>query len=202
MSLYPFFELENYLYPHSHHARSYSPHQRPSRLLDQHFGLGLSPQEFPSLEAMVAIPSQRCPRNYLRPWRAEASKRDSGSVVAFDKDKFQVNLDVQQFKPEEITVKLTGENTVTIEGKHEETEDEHGFISRHFVRRYVLPKNCDVGQLQSKLSSDGVLTISAPTVNQSIEHKEIPIQQTGQPVRRAVEKKTDEQKTAEKIAED
>nr|BAD91165.1 small heat shock protein 23 [Gastrophysa atrocyanea] len=200
MSLYPFFDLEDYVNPHSRSYATHQPHHRASRLLDQHFGLGLAPQEFPALEVMT-LPSTRCTRhNYLRPWRAETSKRDSGSVVSFDNNKFQVNLDVQQFKPEEITVKLTGENTVTIEGKHEETEDEHGFISQAFVRRYVLPKHCDAGQIQSKLSSDGVLTISAPTVDQKIEHKEIPIQQTGQPVKRAVEKKTDEK--TEKIAED
>ncbi|XP_023023353.2 protein lethal(2)essential for life-like [Leptinotarsa decemlineata] len=180
MSLYPFFD--DYYYQR--------PTHRPSRLLDQHFGLGLSPDDF--LEALT-VPRMvaRCPAGYMRPWRTELSRQDTGSTVSLDKDRFQANLDVQQFKPEEITVKLTDENTITIEGKHEEKQDDHGFISRHFVRRYVLPKNCDPSQLQSKLSSDGVLTITAPTKNQEIEHKEIPIQQTGQPAKSIGEKKSE-----------
>lgn len=73
----------------------------------------------------------------------------------------QVILDVQQFSPEEITVK-TRDNFVIVEAKHEEKQDEHGFISRHFIRRYVLPTTHDVMQVTSNLSSDGVLTITAP----------------------------------------
>lgn len=178
MSLYPFFD------------RSYN-YYRPSRISDQHFGLGLSPEDF--LEPLTLL-SLQGPGGYLRPWRSESSKGDTGSTVSIDKNKFQANLDVQQFKPEEITVKLSGDNIVTIEGKHEEKEDEHGFISRHFVRKYVLPKNCNTSQLQSKLSSDGILTITAPTVDaKEGEHKTIPIQQTGEPAKRITQKSENEQ---------
>lgn len=169
---------------------------RPSRLLDQHFGLGLTPEE---LVESVILPQLllQSPTGYVRPWRTSASRLDTGSTVSYDKNHFRANLDVQQFKPEEITVKLTGENELTIEGKHEEKEDEHGFISRHFIRKYVLPKNCDTNQLQSKLSSDGILTITAPTIGKEIEHKEIPIQMTGKPVKGVEEKKKTEQEKPE-----
>lgn len=73
----------------------------------------------------------------------------------------QVILDVQQFSPDEITVK-TVDNYVTVEAKHEERQDEHGYISRHFVRRYVLPPSHDLVNVTSTLSSDGVLTVTAP----------------------------------------
>jgi len=73
----------------------------------------------------------------------------------------QVILDVQQFSPDEITVK-TIDNQVIIEAKHEEKQDEHGYISRQFVRRYVLPSSHDLANVTSTLSSDGVLTITAP----------------------------------------
>ena len=69
-----------------------------------------------------------------------------------------------------------------IEGKHEEKQDNEGFVSRHFVRRYVLPKEYDVQQVVSTLSSDGVLTVKAPPpANQAIEAKErvVQIQHTG-----------------------
>ncbi|CAG9768147.1 unnamed protein product [Ceutorhynchus assimilis] len=101
--------------------------------------------------------------------------------ITFDKDQFQANIDVQQFTPEEITVKVEGDNTVIVEGKHEEKKDQHGYISRHFVRRYVLPQDCEVKKLQSKLSSDGVLSISAPKKPETPkqEYREIPIVRTG-----------------------
>lgn len=68
---------------------------------------------------------------------------------------------MQQFKPEEITVKTTDEHII-VEGKHEEKPDEHGQISRHFVRLYQLPKDIIADDIKSTLSSDGVLTVTAP----------------------------------------
>lgn len=73
----------------------------------------------------------------------------------------QVILDVQQFSPDEIVVK-TVDNNVIVEAKHEEKKDEHGYISRHFIRRYILPSCHDPLEVTSSLSSDGVLTITAP----------------------------------------
>ncbi|KAJ8928557.1 hypothetical protein NQ314_018875 [Rhamnusium bicolor] len=162
---------------------------RPSRILDQHFGLPLDHDDF---LAPLTVPRMviRCPAGYLRNWRSSASQQDIGSTVTSDKDKFQANLDVQQFKPEEISVKVTGDNTITIEGKHEEKPDEHGHIYRHFIRRYVLPKDCNMNKIESKLSSDGVLTISAPkTSAMEIDYKDIPITHTGEPVKQIEQKK-------------
>jgi crystallin alpha B len=74
---------------------------------------------------------------------------------------FKVCVDVQQFKPYEITVR-TDNNVVTVEGRHDERKDSHGFVSRQFSRRYTLPANCNPYGVSSELSSDGVLTIKAP----------------------------------------
>lgn len=173
---------------------------RPSRLLDQHFGVGL---DLDDLLSPLTHPSDiralsRCPTGYYRPWRSTASGNDTGSTVIANKDGFQVKLDVQQFKPEEITVKVTGKNTVTIEGKHEEKQDEHGYISRHFVRKYVLPDGHDINNVVSNLSSDGVLSITAPKIGEeNNEHREIRIQQTGQPAK-AIKNKTEDQSTQKK----
>lgn len=80
-------------------------------------------------------------------------------------------LDVQQFSPDEISVK-TVDNQVVVEAKHEEKQDEHGYISRHFIRRYVLPPSHDLVNVASTLSSDGVLTITAPKKVRSIEQRQ------------------------------
>lgn len=68
-----------------------------------------------------------------------------------------------------------------VEGKHEERADDLGLISRHFTRRYALPKGFNMSDVMSTLSSDGVLTIKVPPVNKTPEVKEkvIPIQITG-----------------------
>ncbi|XP_047540702.1 protein lethal(2)essential for life-like [Vanessa atalanta] len=156
--------------------------ERPRRLIDQHFGLGLTPDD---LLGVVTGPMVN--REYYRPWRhLAAAARDVGSSIKNDKDKFQVNLDVQHFNPEEISVK-TADGYIVVEGKHEEKKDQHGFISRQFTRRYAIPEGCTPETVESRLSSDGVLTITAPRkVPPAVQgERAVPITQTG-PVRKEV----------------
>ncbi|XP_023018949.2 alpha-crystallin B chain-like [Leptinotarsa decemlineata] len=103
----------------------------------------------------------------------DLSQRDA---VIQDKEKFQVKLDVQDFKPEEIVVKTLNGNAIQIEAKHEEKHGEDkGFISKHLIRRFVLPRGHDLQNAVSSLSSDGVLTITAPKKIQEANEKVIPI---------------------------
>lgn len=96
------------------------------------------------------------------------------------KDGFQVSMDVAHFKPSELNVRVVDDNIV-VEGKHEEREDDHGYISRHFLRRYTLPKGYDPCKVMSSLSSDGVLTVMAPKpqLEEKPNERRIQIQQTG-----------------------
>ncbi|KAK9883314.1 hypothetical protein WA026_001494 [Henosepilachna vigintioctopunctata] len=157
----------------------------PSRLLDQHFGVCLDDEDIFSAPSILDRKLRRALLGspYLRNWKPRRASRETGSLLSSDKNAFRVNLDVQQFSPEEITVKATGDNQITIEGKHEEKEDEHGYISRHFVRKYTIPKGHDITKVVSKLSSDGVLSITAPKVDSTSSVREIPIVQTGAPSR-------------------
>jgi len=99
-----------------------------------------------------------------------------------DDNHFEVKLDVQQFTPEELTVKMV-DNFMVIEGKHEEKQDEHGFISRQFVRRYAIPEDVKQDEITCNLSSDGVLILSAPRHIEQPKTKErsLTINFTGQP---------------------
>ncbi|XP_029161017.1 protein lethal(2)essential for life-like isoform X6 [Nylanderia fulva] len=140
-----------------------------SRLLDQHFGTGLLRDDL--ISNFTGLGLNRAPlrsiigNTYYRPWRNVARQNSSGSsTIQLDNDTFQVILDVQQFSPDEISVK-TVDNHVIVEAKHEEKQDEHGYISRHFIRRYVLPPSHDLVNVTSTLSSDGVLTVTAPKKN-------------------------------------
>ncbi|XP_065089953.1 protein lethal(2)essential for life-like [Ochlerotatus camptorhynchus] len=131
-----------------------------SHLPDQHFGHVVATEDLAhALNTLHA----RTRHGYRRPWNlpSSASRQDAGSTVQTLDDRFEINLDVQQFTPEEISVQAT-DQYITIEAKHEEKQDEHGHISRHFVRRYVLPSGYDSDQIVSSLSSNGILTITAP----------------------------------------
>ncbi|XP_053956100.1 heat shock protein 23-like [Anastrepha ludens] len=101
-------------------------------------------------------------------------------IATVGKDGFQASMDVQQFKPSELSVKVV-DDQIVVEGKHEEREDDHGYISRHFVRRYALPKGFQADKVVSTLSSDGVLTVNVPkpAIEDKSNEKVIQIQQTG-----------------------
>ncbi|XP_006036201.1 heat shock protein beta-6 [Alligator sinensis] len=81
--------------------------------------------------------------------------------LRLDKDRFSVLLDVQHFAPEELSVKVVGDY-VEVHAKHEERPDEHGYVSREFHRRYLLPTGVDGATVTSALTPDGILTITAP----------------------------------------
>lgn len=105
---------------------------------------------------------------------------------------------MQQFKPDELTVKMV-DDFVVVEGKHEERQDDHGFISRQFQRRYKLPSDVDPDTVLSQLSSDGVLSISAPkkALPQSANERIVPITQTQAPAVKQDKAKADERQKME-----
>lgn len=117
------------------------------------------------------------------------------------KDGFQVSMDVQHFAPNEISVTVV-DNYVVVDAKHEERRDNHGYISRQFVRRNLLPKGFEAEDVVSTFSSDGVLTIRAPPATPAVKKynvQHVHIQQTG-PAFLSV-KKCEEKKSEKKPEE-
>nr|AEB54668.1 heat shock protein 27 [Drosophila repletoides] len=113
--------------------------------------------------------------------RATPASGQNALLPVVGKDGFQVCMDVAQFKPSELTVKVV-DKTIVVEGKHEEREDGHGMVQRHFVRKYTLPKDYDGNDVVSTVSSDGVLTLKAPpppAKDQAKQERIVQIQQTG-----------------------
>ncbi|EAT34415.1 AAEL013351-PA [Aedes aegypti] len=164
---------------------------RASRMLDHHFGP--TNELLNSMRLAVAAQNallDEMTNTFSRPWFNRPS--DSESLVKIANNKFQINLDVQNFAPEEISVKAT-DDSIIVEGKHEERQDEHGFITRHFVRRFMLPAGHDRDGIVSSLSSDGVLTIMAPIKEQLPKEdvKAIPIVQTGEPQKERIAAKSE-----------
>lgn len=69
-------------------------------------------------------------------------------------------IDVKDFKPEDINVKVV-DDTVVVEGKIEKKEG-NAVSTQMFTRRFMLPSIVDFNGISSALSRDGVLTINAP----------------------------------------
>lgn len=94
---------------------SFFSRPRTSRLIDQHFGTAIRRNDLLSSLANTQISASPRSPYYIRPWGTALSRQDSGSTINVDKNKFQIILDVQQFTPNEITVK-TNDKFIIIEG--------------------------------------------------------------------------------------
>lgn len=132
----------------------------PARLFDQFFGEGLFDHDIFPYAASTISPYYRQSlfRNY---WDFSNS---GVSEVRSDRDRFAVYLDVKHFSPDELNVRVT-DDYVEIQGKHGERQDDHGFVSREFHRRYRLPSNVDQSAISCCLSTNGMLTVCGPKVN-------------------------------------
>jgi len=93
-------------------------------------------------------------------WDWPLQHHDGVVQVTDTKDKFEVGLEVQYFTPNEVEVKVVG-NELIVHCRHEERSDKHGRISREIHRTYHLPADVDPKSLKSTLTAKGVLTITA-----------------------------------------
>merc|ERR1712212_1300642 len=67
-------------------------------------------------------------------------------------EEYKLALNMQQFTPEDITIKLNG-NELVIEAKNS---------GEQFSQKHIIPDNIDLDGMTSSFSSDGVLVIKAP----------------------------------------
>ncbi|GFN81444.1 heat shock protein beta-1 [Plakobranchus ocellatus] len=84
--------------------------------------------------------------------------RIGDSQVQNTDKEFRIRLDLSHYKPEE--VKITSDNDkITIQAKHEERQDNHGFVTREMTRSYKLPKGVDPNSATSTMNANGTLSI-------------------------------------------
>ncbi|XP_068139840.1 heat shock protein 22 [Drosophila tropicalis] len=124
---------------------------------------------------------------------ARWQEQESAPPSKITKEGYQVTLDVKDYN--ELNVKVVDDSVVLIEGKTEQKDGDHGYSSRHFLRRFVLPEGYDADQVTSYLSSDGVLTVNVPnppSVQEAIKERIVSIQNTGEPANKAKEKPVEE----------
>ncbi|KAK3876242.1 hypothetical protein Pcinc_018958 [Petrolisthes cinctipes] len=101
-------------------------------------------------------------RNVYRQIRSSNVTSDDSQAVSCteEDDKYKMMIDVKDFKPEDINVKVI-DDTVVVEGKIEKKEG-NAVSTQMFTRRFMLPPTVNLNLLASALSRDGVLTINAP----------------------------------------
>ncbi|XDV19941.1 hypothetical protein PO909_025336 [Leuciscus waleckii] len=163
---------------HPWSRRSFWPSFLSSRVFDQHFGEPISETD--------VIPSLYYPRPFFQRW---PSWVESGlSEMKMEKDRFVLNLDVKHFSPEELSVKINGD-FIEIHAKHEDRQDDHGFVSREFTRKYRVPAGVDPASVTSSLSSEGVLIVTAPRKHSDGLERTIPITRDDKPTLAGPQKK-------------
>lgn len=92
----------------------------------------------------------------------------SSTEVNCDDSGFTVQVDVKDFSPQDLMVKVIGD-FVEVQGKHEEKKKNGpGLTTRQFNRRYRIPKGVDTMALESAVSPDGILIIAAPMLQTRI----------------------------------
>merc|ERR1712115_197190 len=67
-------------------------------------------------------------------------------------DEYKLALNMQQYSPEDITIKLNGQE-LTIEATNQ---------GEQFKQSHVIPDNINLDEMSSSFSSDGVLVVKAP----------------------------------------
>ncbi|XP_047470894.1 protein lethal(2)essential for life-like isoform X2 [Penaeus chinensis] len=100
--------------------------------------------------------------------RIRSSKIDedlyaSQALQITEKDgKFQAVMDVKDFNPSDLQVKVV-DDRVVVEGKYEKkSEDGSSMSSKSFYKEFTMPPSADIDQVATALSKDGVLTVKAP----------------------------------------
>lgn len=154
MSLLPnYYSFLNYIYPKRFNQIGFFPGY-----------LELTPRE----HQLICLMN---PLNYLR--RNQIAKKSN-----VGKDGFEVKLHVEEFKPEEISVK-TVDDSIIIEAKCERKSDDEYLLSE-YRRPYELPSGFRADDVTSTISTDGVLTVKCarPPIDKS-SVRQIKIEQTG-----------------------
>ncbi|XP_071551064.1 LOW QUALITY PROTEIN: uncharacterized protein [Panulirus ornatus] len=122
--------------------------------------------------------------NRYRKMRADNLKEDNQAVTITDDDTcHKIMLDVHDFMNGDVKVKLVGERELVVEGQmgNSNNTDATSLASQRFKRRFSLPDLTNMDAITSVMSSDGILTITAPKiVNRSRDgDSTVPINVTG-----------------------
>ncbi|NXG91145.1 HSPB3 protein, partial [Stercorarius parasiticus] len=107
---------------------------------------------------LYALPGSSTAALGSRRYITESMAGDGQSGQEEENMRFQVLLDVVQFRPEDIIIQ-TFEGWLLIKAQHGPRMDEHGFVSRSFTRQYKLPDGVENKDLSALFCHDGILVV-------------------------------------------
>lgn len=117
-------------------------------------------------------------------WKLFPTFADIGPRIIADDDKFQVVVNVKDYKKDDLKVKVKGD-FIFIQGSHEAKQDDRDIFASQFFHTYTLPANSSGTDVSAELTNDGNLIVTAP-VNGPVDRtkdvdREVPIVETGKP---------------------
>ena len=120
------------------------------------------------------VQQRRCPHQVAlkqHPLANMLKSMKSQTVQNGKPDSFEVNVPVKGYKPEEVHVELKQDARVLkITGKHQEKNADGKVIGvMQFSRSYTIPESCNMDEIKSSLTQEGVLKILAPCTKEAIE---------------------------------
>jgi len=87
------------------------------------------------------------------------------AAVTYDQDKFEVQFNVEDYTPEELSIKTEGDVLIVVAKHLTNPDNAQSFVSKQFEQRFTLPSGVNIEKIASSLSKDGILTVSAPREN-------------------------------------
>ncbi|CAK1602547.1 unnamed protein product [Parnassius mnemosyne] len=94
-------------------------------------------------------------------WKLIPSFADIGPKILADNDKFEVVVNVKNYKKDDLKVKLK-DDFIFVQGSHEATHDDKDVFASQFFHTYSLPVNASAADVTATIYSDGFLVVTAP----------------------------------------
>lgn len=122
-------------------------------------------------------------------WKLFPSFADIGPRIVSQDNKFEVVINVKDYKKDDLKVKVKGD-FIFIQGSHEAKQDDRDIFASQFFHTYTLPLNASAADVTAKLTTDGNLVVTAPISGPGNKAKdvdrEVPIEETGKPLPKEV----------------
>merc|ERR1711892_1176742 len=142
----------------------FSPFSRPNLALTPHQQSQPQPQPRQAISQSPAHTSPAVPERAI----SQSNDMSPKAKVSYDQDKFQVEFNVQDYTPEELSIKTEGDVLIVLAKHQTKAEGGQSFVSKQFEQRFSLPSGVKIEKIASSLSKDGILTVSAPRENLAI----------------------------------
>jgi len=150
-----------------------------SKQFEQRFTLpsGVNPEKISSklgVDGVLRISAPRETTTYKRPEALEDARRlevtRSGSLskateglpepkIKYEKDKLEIKIDVSEYSPEDLDVKVEGGNLII--AAKQEVKEAGGSRCRVFEQKFSLPPGVRTDTVRSNLNRDGYLVVTA-----------------------------------------